>query len=140
MVCKGPNVILGRNAIKYFWPNIYSDLSKAAASTIKAAKAIPAGPPEILDRLVGVSSIDADIVPSVVNSPSNLVPGVGGPPSDIVPSVHKSPESTNVGKSQESSESSVNLSHEYSENESGVTARVMVFKSFLMENKVSLRG
>ena len=114
MVCKGPNVILGRNAIKYFWPHIYDSLSKAAACTRKAADAMPASPPEVLDSLVGVSSIstDSDIVPNVVTSSS-----------DLVSSVRKSPESTSVEKtplssvSSESSESSVNSSHEYSESE-----------------------
>ena len=60
MVCKGPNVILGRSAIKYFWPHIYDKLSKAAASTREAADAIPASPPEVLDSLCGIASISAE--------------------------------------------------------------------------------
>ena len=41
MVLEGPSVILGRTAIKYFWPKIYNDRLSAAGSTIKAASLIP---------------------------------------------------------------------------------------------------
>ena len=57
MVVEGPNIILGRSAIQYFWPNIYDNLSKAAASTREAANLIPANPPEVLDKLCGISSV-----------------------------------------------------------------------------------
>ena len=60
MVCKGPNVILGRSAIKYFWPSIYDNLLKAAANTKKAADALPAKPPEVLESLCGIASLSVN--------------------------------------------------------------------------------
>ena len=60
MVCKGPNVILGRSAIKYFWPSIYDNLLKAAANTKKAADALPAKPPEVLESLCEIASLSVD--------------------------------------------------------------------------------
>ena len=61
MVVDGPNIILGRSAIRYFWPNIYDKLATAAASTREAANLIPASPPEILDKLCGISSVSTGV-------------------------------------------------------------------------------
>ena len=69
MVLEGPSVILGRTAIKYFWPKIYNDLLAAAGSTHKAASLIPAHPKEVLDSMlasVQVKSESTAIVASTV--------------------------------------------------------------------------
>ena len=41
MVLEGTSVILGRSAIKYFWPKIYDNLVAAASRTCEAASAMP---------------------------------------------------------------------------------------------------
>ena len=84
MVCKGPNVILGRSAIKYFWPDIYGKLSKAAANTREAADAIPASPPEVLDSLCGVASLSADGDSATSGDPLNESTEIHNPSSSVL--------------------------------------------------------
>ena len=66
MVLEGPSVILGRTAIKYFWPKIYNDLLSAAGSTRKAASLLPAHPQQVLDKmLASVSNTDVQTQKSI---------------------------------------------------------------------------
>ena len=51
MVLEGPSVILGRTAIKYFWPQIYDNLVAAAERTRVAAQEIPSYPKKVLDDM-----------------------------------------------------------------------------------------
>ena len=60
MVLEGPSVILGRTAIKYFWPKIYNDLLAAAGHTHKAASMLQAHPKEVLDDMLSATVIDTN--------------------------------------------------------------------------------
>ena len=104
MVCKGPNVILGRSAIKYFWPSIYDNLLKAAANTRDAAEALPASPPEVLDSLCEIASLLSS-VSSKESSESSKVSSESSKVSSE--SSRESSESPNMSSSSSNSESEV---------------------------------
>ena len=67
-VLQGPSTILGRTAIKYFWPKIYSDLTSAAESTREGASHIPSHPKEVLDNMLAKAIDDSVNARAIVNS------------------------------------------------------------------------
>ena len=52
VVVDGPNIILGRTAIKHFWPKLYNGFSEAAAKTHNAAALLNCGSKQIINNLV----------------------------------------------------------------------------------------
>ena len=60
MVCKGPNVFLFRNAIKYFWPHIYHKLSRTVANSREAAALSPTSPHEVRECVCGIAKISTN--------------------------------------------------------------------------------
>ena len=79
MVLEGPSVILGRTAIKYFWPKIYNDLLAAAGNTHKAASLLQAHPKEVLDNMLSATVSDTNevcqstsITPSAPSTVANI--------------------------------------------------------------------
>ena len=59
MVCDGASTLLGRDAIKYFWPKFWNHLRSITGTTQKAASSLQPTPIDMLDS-AGASSIGTD--------------------------------------------------------------------------------